>query len=87
MVTGGVKFNTSVSVFAKEFSQHRRRSFRLVIASLQIGPTAQRRVQRKHFETTLRTPPAHTQTGCGRTDKEKLRGASRRHHKRQTRGV
>ena len=27
-----------------------------------------------HFDTTLRTPPAHTHTGCGRTDKEKLRG-------------
>ena len=30
------------SVRAKEFSQHRHRSFRLVIASLQMGPTAQR---------------------------------------------
>ena len=30
------------SLVAKEFSQHRHRSFRLVIASLQIGPTAQR---------------------------------------------
>ena len=40
-----------------------------------------------HLETTLRTPPAHTHTGCGRTDKDELRGASRRHHKRQTRGV
>ena len=49
------------SLVAIEFSQHRHRSFRLVIASLQIGATAQRRVQRKHFETTLRTPPAHTQ--------------------------
>ena len=39
------------SLVAKEFSQHRHRSFRLVIASLQIGATAQRRVQRKHFET------------------------------------
>ena len=29
----------------------------------------------------------HGRKGCGRTDKEKLRGASRRHHKRQTRGV
>ena len=75
------------SLSANEFSQHRHRSFRLVIASLQIGATVQRRVQRKHFETTLETPPAHTHTGCGRTDKDKLRGASRRHHKRQTRGV
>ena len=75
------------SLVAKEFSQHRHRCFRLVIASLQFGPTAQRRAQRIHLETTLRTPPAHTHTGCGRTDKEKLRGASRRHHKRQTRGV
>ena len=48
------------SLVAIEFSQHRHRSFRLVIASLQIGATAQRRVQPKHFETTLRTPPAHT---------------------------
>ena len=71
----------------KRVSQHRHRSFRLVIASLQIGPTAQRRAQLKHLETTLRTPPVHTHTGCGRTDKDKLRGASRRHHKRQTRGV
>ena len=54
---------------AEEFSQHRHRSFRFVIASLQIGPTAQRRAQRYHFETTLRTSPAHTHTGCGRTDK------------------
>ena len=75
------------SLVAKEFSQHRHRSFRLVIASFQIGPTAQRRAQLKHLETTLRTPPAHTHTGCGPTDKNKLRGASRRHHKRQTRGV
>ena len=30
------------SLVAKEFSQHRHRSFRLVIASLQMGPTAQR---------------------------------------------
>ena len=37
-----------------------------------------------HLDPTLRTPPAYTHTGCGRTDKEKLRGASRRHHKRQT---
>ena len=29
----------------------------------------------------------HGRKGCGRADKEKLRGASRRHHKRQTRGV
>ena len=48
------------SLVAKEFSQHRLRSFRVVIASLQIGPTAQR-AQLKHLETTLRTPPAaHT---------------------------
>ena len=66
------------SLVAKEFSQHRHRSFRLVIASLQIGPTEQRRAQLKHLETTLRTPPAHTRTGCGRTDKDKLRGASAR---------
>ena len=33
------------SLVAKEFSRHRHRSFRLVIASLQIGATAQRRVQ------------------------------------------
>ena len=49
------------SLVAIEFSQYRHRRFRIVIASLQIGATAQRRVQRKHFETTLRTPPAHTQ--------------------------
>ena len=48
------------SLVAEEVSQHRHRSFRLVIASLQIGPTAQRRAQLKHLETTLRTPPAHT---------------------------
>ena len=29
----------------------------------------------------------HGRTGCGRTDKEKLRGASRRQHKRERRGV
>ena len=75
------------SLVAKEFSQHRHRSFRHVIASLQIGPTAQRRAQLKHLETTLKTRPAHTHTGSGRTDKDKLRGGSRRHHKRQTRGV
>ena len=75
------------SLVAKEFSQHRHRSFRLVIASLQIRPTAQRRAQLKHLETTRRTPPSHTHTGCGPTEKDKLRGASRRHHKRQTRGV
>ena len=75
------------SLVAKEFSQHRRRSFRLVIASLQIRPTAQTRAQRIQLDTTLRTPPAHTHTGCGRTDKDKLRGASRRQPKRQTRGV
>ena len=66
------------SLVAIEFSQHRLRSFRLVIASLQIGPTVQRTAQLKHLETTLRTPPAHTRTGCGRTDKDKLRGASAR---------
>ena len=90
-----------LSVLAKEFSQHRHRSFRLVIASLQVclqnslvakeftqdEQQQQRREQRLHLEPTLRTTPAHTQTGFGRTDKEKLRGASRRHHKRQTRGV
>ena len=75
------------SLVAKEFSQHRRRSFRLVIASLQIRPTAQTRAQRIQLDTTLRTPPAHTHTGCGRTDKDKLRGASRRQHKRERRGV
>ena len=48
------------SLVAKEFSQHRHRNFRLVIASILIGPTAQRRAQLKHFETTLRTSPAHT---------------------------
>ena len=45
------------SLSANEFSQHRHRSFRLVIASLQIRPTTQRRAQLKHLETTLRTPP------------------------------
>ena len=29
----------------------------------------------------------HGRKGCGRTDKEKLRGASRRQHKRERRGV
>ena len=53
------------SLVAKEVSQHRHRCFRLVIASLQSGPTAQRRAQLKHLETTLRTPPAHAHTGCG----------------------
>ena len=75
------------SLVAEEFSQHRHRSFRFVIASLQIEPTAQRRAQRIHLDKTLRTPPAHTHTGCARTDKDKLRGASRRQHKRQRRGV
>ena len=56
---------SQTNLVAKEFSQHRHRSFRIVIASL----------------------PAHTHTGCGPTDKDKLRGACRRLHKRQTRGV
>ena len=30
---------------------------------------------------------SHGRKGCGRTDKEKLRGASRRQHKRERRGV
>ena len=29
----------------------------------------------------------HGRKGCGRTDKDKLRGASRRQHKRERRGV
>ena len=29
----------------------------------------------------------HWRKGCGRTDKEELRGASRRQHKRERRGV
>ena len=53
------------SLVAIEFSQHRRSSFRLVIISLHIWPTAQTRAQRMHLVPTLRTPPAHTHTGCG----------------------
>ena len=128
---------SQTNLVAKEFSQHRHRSFRIVIASLpahthRLRANRQRQATRRLQETTqatdarcvcvcirprlclclclsvLRalvgckklclkksfrsivivvTPPAPTHTGCGPTDKEKLRGACRRQHKRQTRGV
>ena len=43
------------SLGSKEFSQHRHRSFRLVIASLQIRPTAQTRAQ--HVPRVCRVIP------------------------------
>ena len=52
---------------AKEFSQHRHRSFRLVIASLQIDHAADRKLQR---ETK---PHGHHIAGVQRTDNVLLR--------------